>query len=69
MSWIIEQNLNKTIDVADVYFKAKELLEYEKNLLKKDVEILNQISYLYYMKKETIKIDFSWFNNSNMGND
>jgi hypothetical protein len=41
MSWIIEQNLNKTIDVADVYFKAKELLEYEKNLLKKDVEILN----------------------------
>lgn len=41
MSWIIEQNLNKTIDVADVYFKAQELLDYEKNLLKKDVEILN----------------------------
>lgn len=34
MSWIIEQNSNETIDVADVYFKAQELLNYEKKFIK-----------------------------------
>jgi hypothetical protein len=34
MSWIIEQNSNETIDVADVYFKAQELLDYEKKFIK-----------------------------------
>lgn len=29
MKWIKEQNSNKTIDVADVYFKAQELLDYQ----------------------------------------
>lgn len=38
MKWIVEQNTNKAIDVADVYLKAKELLDYEKNYLKKDLE-------------------------------
>lgn len=41
MKWIIEENLNNTIDVADVYFKAKELLEYEKEYVKIGVELLD----------------------------
>lgn len=41
MKWIVEENSKKHIDVADVYFKAKELLEYEKDYMKKSVEILN----------------------------
>jgi len=41
MKWIVEQNTNKAIDVADVYFKAKELLEYEKEYVKIGVEILD----------------------------
>lgn len=41
MEWIVEQNSKKSIDVADVYFKAKELLEYEKKYVKIGVEILD----------------------------
>ena len=41
MKWIVEENSNKAIDVADVYFKAKELLEYEKKYFKVGIEILD----------------------------
>jgi|694.fasta_scaffold18638_5 hypothetical protein len=41
MKWIVEQNTKKNIDVADVYFKAKELLEYEKEYIKIDIELLD----------------------------
>jgi hypothetical protein len=33
MLWIEDTNKSKSIDVADVFFKAKELLEYEKDFI------------------------------------
>ena len=41
MGWIIQENKDRAIDVADVYIKAKELLEYEKEYIKNGVDILN----------------------------
>jgi hypothetical protein len=34
INWIVEENLTRNIDVADVYIKAKELLENEKKFVK-----------------------------------
>lgn len=34
MGWIIQENNLRTIDVADIYFKAQELLDYEKKFIK-----------------------------------
>jgi len=41
MGWIIQENKVRAIDVVDVYNKTKELLEYEKEYIKNDVDILN----------------------------